>query len=353
VTLAQGYQPYGKEMGSIGSGLSSYGFTGEMTDPTGLIYLRARYYVPYLNQFIQPDTIVPDPYIPADWHKYAYVRVNPINSIDPSGQSGIKPWCKDNFSSHADAAERYVDHNPYGDYLHTYTAAGIGVQCRGTNWNWSSIYSGEGIAQITDMQTLTEWGKPIYEYNIFGEQLYEREGLLNWQTKINPRTGEPIPIIRGYGIRWRCQSMGELEEARDQNDKKNAVILMRRQLQLVIDECIGCTPTDLYIAAALAQNGPGFSLQSMRELARPGTRINDRTLWGGQDQPGEREPIWVTQNDVKINWDRYFRRTGNADDTQRHLMLFDGVARELQNRRWYVPPDLKWQIVDYLKTIGD
>jgi RHS repeat-associated protein len=44
-----------------------------------LIYLRSRMYDPYLNQFIQPDTIVPDPYISADWNKYAYVRNNPVN----------------------------------------------------------------------------------------------------------------------------------------------------------------------------------------------------------------------------------------------------------------------------------
>ena len=42
-------------------------------------------YVPYLNQFIQPDTILPDPRIPADWNKYTYTRDNPINYTDPSG----------------------------------------------------------------------------------------------------------------------------------------------------------------------------------------------------------------------------------------------------------------------------
>ena len=37
------------------------------------------------NQFIQPDTIVPDGLEPADWNKYSYVGDNPINFVDPSG----------------------------------------------------------------------------------------------------------------------------------------------------------------------------------------------------------------------------------------------------------------------------
>lgn len=73
-----------------------HGYVNEYTgDYNQLLYLRARYYVPYLNQFIQPDTIVPDPYIPADWNKYTYVRNNPINYTDPSGHIA----CKDIISS--------------------------------------------------------------------------------------------------------------------------------------------------------------------------------------------------------------------------------------------------------------
>jgi hypothetical protein len=50
-----------------------------------LVYLRARYYASYLNQWIQPDPIVPDPFTPADLNRYAYVRNNPVNFTDPAG----------------------------------------------------------------------------------------------------------------------------------------------------------------------------------------------------------------------------------------------------------------------------
>jgi RHS repeat-associated protein len=49
VLLAQSYEPYGAVLESAGEGTSSYGFAAEMRDPTGLIYLRARYYSSYLN----------------------------------------------------------------------------------------------------------------------------------------------------------------------------------------------------------------------------------------------------------------------------------------------------------------
>lgn len=48
---------------------------------------KARFYDPYINRFIQPDTIVPDPANPQSWNRYAYVRNSPINFNDPSGHS--------------------------------------------------------------------------------------------------------------------------------------------------------------------------------------------------------------------------------------------------------------------------
>ena len=48
-------------------------------------------YSPYLNQFIQPDSIVPDPYQPWEWNRYPYARNNPVNFTDPSGLTPIDP----------------------------------------------------------------------------------------------------------------------------------------------------------------------------------------------------------------------------------------------------------------------
>ena len=40
---------------------------------------------PALGHFIQPDTLVPDPSHALDYHRYGYVRFNPLKYNDPSG----------------------------------------------------------------------------------------------------------------------------------------------------------------------------------------------------------------------------------------------------------------------------
>ncbi len=62
------------------------GFTGQRQDSgTGLILFPARAYDPQLGRFIQADPFVQDPSDPQTLNRYAYVRNNPVNLVDPSG----------------------------------------------------------------------------------------------------------------------------------------------------------------------------------------------------------------------------------------------------------------------------
>jgi len=85
VTLAKEYEPYGEVLSSAGTGVTSYGFTSEWTDSTGLIYLRSRFYSPVEGRFVSRDTWGGDFGRPNSLNKWLYVQANPINKIDPLG----------------------------------------------------------------------------------------------------------------------------------------------------------------------------------------------------------------------------------------------------------------------------
>jgi RHS repeat-associated protein len=84
------YTAFGEVRTSSGLTPTEYRYTGQLeAAELGLYFYVARWYDPYLNQFVQPDTIIPEPANAANWNRYAYTNYNSINYSDPDGHCPI------------------------------------------------------------------------------------------------------------------------------------------------------------------------------------------------------------------------------------------------------------------------
>jgi RHS repeat-associated protein len=95
------YTAYGATLSATGITPTSRRYTSQTEDGTGLYFYGARYYDPYLNRWIQPDSIVPDPNNPQALNRYSYAYNRPLNFTDPTGffsedeimkTFGVKNW---------------------------------------------------------------------------------------------------------------------------------------------------------------------------------------------------------------------------------------------------------------------
>jgi len=92
INMAKAYDPYGSVLYTAGSGTSEFAFTGEQTDMTGMVYLRARYYSPSMGRFITKDIWDGNQREPISLHEFLYSSDNPIVNIDPSGMCDYLGW---------------------------------------------------------------------------------------------------------------------------------------------------------------------------------------------------------------------------------------------------------------------
>jgi RHS repeat-associated protein len=116
-TISEGcdYFPYGGSNCSPSS-VNNYLFTGkERESESGLDDFGARYYSSQYGRFMTPDEIGPgqNPEDPQTWNMYSYVRNNPINLVDPTGQyicdgSMTQTEC-DRFQAGLDRAQTAAD----------------------------------------------------------------------------------------------------------------------------------------------------------------------------------------------------------------------------------------------------
>ena len=103
---------------------------------------KARFYSPYITQFTQPDTIVPDPQNPQAWNRYSYVLNNPIRYTDPSGH---KICLDDGYCGKI---------SDYGYQKHIYSEAITGVYKWKLKGDWS----------LKELKAIYQTGRDIETY---------------------------------------------------------------------------------------------------------------------------------------------------------------------------------------------
>jgi RHS repeat-associated protein len=85
----QRYLPFGQVRTDLGSiTQTDFGYTSQrkLDDGMGgIMDYKARFYSPYITQFSQPDSIVPNAYNPQSLNRYSYANNNPLRYTDPSG----------------------------------------------------------------------------------------------------------------------------------------------------------------------------------------------------------------------------------------------------------------------------
>ncbi|SCX02177.1 RHS repeat-associated core domain-containing protein [Lachnospiraceae bacterium YSD2013] len=88
VTAEYRYSTYGDRDIISGTEFDELGYCardGVLTEASGLLYMRARYYYPTLMRFINEDIVTGDISNSASLNRYAYVNGNPVTLIDPFG----------------------------------------------------------------------------------------------------------------------------------------------------------------------------------------------------------------------------------------------------------------------------
>ena len=116
------------------------------------------------------------------------------------------------------------------------------------------------------------------------------------------------------------------------NDMDWAASAMRSRIKQVVDECKNrfCTDRDKYIVAALAQNGPGFTIANMKDVKS--YVVNDQIKW----------KEWYAYEVVGTNSEEEYRK---------HWKLFYKYAKGLNVEGYPLPSNiLNDEIVLWLKS---
>ncbi len=163
VQATQLYSPYGTVRYSNGTMPTSYGYTGQRADPSGLMYYNARYYDPSAGQFITADTV-------QGLNRYAYVAGNPETRTDPTGNMFGGPECPDGDCHDYVAGLRQQYQSTHHGGGGTTTAHPCGgsltpAQCQFAESHKNKKISEDGNDEnlMYGVMTLVEGGRDLYD----------------------------------------------------------------------------------------------------------------------------------------------------------------------------------------------
>jgi RHS repeat-associated protein len=164
-------------------------YTDQILDEdTGLYYYNARYYDPELGRFILADSIVSSAADSQSLNRYSYVRNNPINSVDPSGRSGISrtdppPHPGGNYTRpNGEVMLRYLDDGGLdaGSWIAYWNSVIFNIEGSRSSYGLSGFgVTASQLAWINNFNTVSSWiqfgaqlGPPVSLTQIFGVGYY-------------------------------------------------------------------------------------------------------------------------------------------------------------------------------------
>jgi len=170
--------------------------------------VQARYYDPAVGRFISPDAIVQDHHDPQSLNRYAYVRNNPVNLIDPTGYS----WLSKTISKVVPFVNPFIQPSwtvtSVQENKEAYIAGAMGFITSGGNpvvgaaafWTEMGMQTGEG-RQITDhvahevfMDVFGMKAQTAYIFSNVGLRIVAISAMESMYSRIAPNQLQKVPL---------------------------------------------------------------------------------------------------------------------------------------------------------------
>jgi len=123
-------------------------FTGEQRNPTGLIYLRARFYDPAIGRFMSRDPFAGVLRAPLPLNRYSYVLNNSMNAVDRNGLSSSKVTKQDNSCFNWTSPLACLIPDFWPGYGGTRSARGLPKTCAKAPYTAPSEMEEEAVAEL-------------------------------------------------------------------------------------------------------------------------------------------------------------------------------------------------------------